>query len=59
VTTLLPLFKEHFLATPEVTSSTWEWLIVSDVLLPKAQLCHLLWFILLVEEQRTISTNGI
>jgi hypothetical protein len=26
------LFKEHFGATPEVTSGTWEWLVVTDTL---------------------------
>jgi hypothetical protein len=37
------LFKEHFGATPDVAGSTWEWLVVSNMLSPKALLCHLLW----------------
>jgi hypothetical protein len=37
------LFREHFGATPDVACSTWEWLVVSDLLPPKALPCHLLW----------------
>jgi hypothetical protein len=37
------LFQEHFGATPDVADSTWEWLVVSDLLPPKALPCHLLW----------------
>jgi hypothetical protein len=33
---MVRLFKEHFGATPEVAGGTWEWLIVTDTLPPKA-----------------------
>jgi hypothetical protein len=37
------LFREHFGATPDVTAGTWEWLVVTKTLPPKARPCHLLW----------------
>jgi hypothetical protein len=37
------LFREHFGVTPDVAGSTWEWLVVKDLLPPKALPCHLLW----------------
>jgi hypothetical protein len=37
------MFREHFGATPAVAYSTWDWLVVSEKLPPKALPCHLLW----------------
>jgi hypothetical protein len=37
------MFREHFGATPAVAYSTWDWLVVSEMIPPKVLPCHLLW----------------
>jgi hypothetical protein len=36
-------YREHFGATPDVTSATWAWSVITELLPAKAQPFHLLW----------------